>query len=259
MRVAVFVLPPIAFLLDPSLVHLAPAVTTRSGCCTATRPASSCAPPRAATPSGTCRSRSTAAYTLTARDRDEVYVAPAEADAQRGQASRKYRMLKLRARLSKSWFGDNVQMPTRGRARGGPAPRRARARADRPGRPPAHCRPATTWATTSSTATPPTATSTTAATRSPARSSASTEAARQPFTQQHGEGRLQGRVAPRPSRRTVTHAGSNRHSSRVEPSLMPGRTVTPAGRHERSAILLRSSRSHSSRARTARMSPSSRR
>jgi ubiquinol-cytochrome c reductase cytochrome b subunit len=50
-------------------------------------------------------------YILTSRENDEVYVAPAESDAN-GVASRKYRMMKLRARLSRSWFGHNVPVPT---------------------------------------------------------------------------------------------------------------------------------------------------
>jgi ubiquinol-cytochrome c reductase cytochrome b subunit len=50
-------------------------------------------------------------YILTTRQEHEVFVAPDEADAN-GVASRKYRMLKLRARLSKSWFGSNIPVPT---------------------------------------------------------------------------------------------------------------------------------------------------
>ena len=52
-----------------------------------------------------------AAYTLTARDRDVVLEAPAPED-ERGVAARKVRANRLRARLSKYWFGDNVQKPT---------------------------------------------------------------------------------------------------------------------------------------------------
>ena len=59
---------------------------TTTGCCTATRPASSCGRPRAATPSGTCRSARTRAYTLTARDRDEVHApSPTTDDERRGR------------------------------------------------------------------------------------------------------------------------------------------------------------------------------
>ncbi len=52
------------------------------------------------------------AYTLTARDRDEVYELPAETDSN-GVAARQRTLMKLRARLSRFWFADNVQKPTR--------------------------------------------------------------------------------------------------------------------------------------------------
>ena len=52
------------------------------------------------------------AYTLTARDRDRVNLAPPEWD-RNGVSSRKYRVLQLRERLSRLWFGDNIQKPTR--------------------------------------------------------------------------------------------------------------------------------------------------
>jgi ubiquinol-cytochrome c reductase cytochrome b subunit len=51
------------------------------------------------------------AYTLTARDRDVVLEAPAAED-ERGVAARKVRANRLRARLSRYWFADNVQKPT---------------------------------------------------------------------------------------------------------------------------------------------------
>lgn len=51
-------------------------------------------------------------YTLTARERDEVLEPPAEVD-ENGVARRGIRMQKLRAKMSKSWFGYNVQKPTR--------------------------------------------------------------------------------------------------------------------------------------------------
>jgi len=54
----------------------------------------------------------TAAYELTARERDVVYVPPADADAN-GVSGRHLRMMKLRGRLSKYWFGDTIQKPTR--------------------------------------------------------------------------------------------------------------------------------------------------
>ena len=53
-----------------------------------------------------------AAYTLTARDRDRVFTAEAETDAN-GVESPTARKDKLRARLSKFWYGSNVQKPTR--------------------------------------------------------------------------------------------------------------------------------------------------
>ena len=77
MRVAVFIGPVIAFSSPAAGASRCSARTTRR-CCTATRPASSCAPPRAATPSGTCRStrtpptrspRATATRSTRARER----------------------------------------------------------------------------------------------------------------------------------------------------------------------------------------------
>ncbi len=52
------------------------------------------------------------AYTLTARDRDEVYEVPAGADGN-GVVAPNARVAKLRARLSRHFFGSNVQKPTR--------------------------------------------------------------------------------------------------------------------------------------------------
>ena len=52
------------------------------------------------------------AYTLTARDRELVLPEPAPADSN-GVAARQYLLQKLRAKLSKSWFGYNIQKPTR--------------------------------------------------------------------------------------------------------------------------------------------------
>jgi ubiquinol-cytochrome c reductase cytochrome b subunit len=52
------------------------------------------------------------AYTLTARVRDEVYVPESEADSN-GVASPTARKDKLRARLSRLWYADNIQKPTR--------------------------------------------------------------------------------------------------------------------------------------------------
>jgi ubiquinol-cytochrome c reductase cytochrome b subunit len=51
------------------------------------------------------------AYTLTARDRDEMYVATAGTD-DNGVASPTARKDKLRARLSKFWYTNNIQKPT---------------------------------------------------------------------------------------------------------------------------------------------------
>ena len=72
------------------------------------------------------------AYTLTARDRDEVYELESTADGN-GVRAPGSRAGRIRARLSRGMFENNVQKPTHGGARGGPPPRRARARA--PGRP----------------------------------------------------------------------------------------------------------------------------
>ena len=52
------------------------------------------------------------AYTLTARDRDEVFELPAGEDANGVQAPHTRRN-KLRSRLSKFWFADTIQKPTR--------------------------------------------------------------------------------------------------------------------------------------------------
>jgi ubiquinol-cytochrome c reductase cytochrome b subunit len=52
------------------------------------------------------------AYTLTARQRDVVFTPPSEAD-DNGVASPTARVDKVRARLSKLWYGDNIQKPTR--------------------------------------------------------------------------------------------------------------------------------------------------
>ncbi|MGA8208988.1 MAG: ubiquinol-cytochrome c reductase cytochrome b subunit [Nocardioidaceae bacterium] len=53
------------------------------------------------------------AYTLTARDRDEVLAPPSEADTN-GVANRKVKLMQLRAKLSHFWFAENIQKPTRG-------------------------------------------------------------------------------------------------------------------------------------------------
>jgi ubiquinol-cytochrome c reductase cytochrome b subunit len=51
------------------------------------------------------------AYTLTARDRDEI-VPPPSAEDEHGVANRKVRMLRLRSRLSRAWYGHDIQKPT---------------------------------------------------------------------------------------------------------------------------------------------------
>ncbi len=52
------------------------------------------------------------AYTLTARDRDVVVPPPTEED-ENGVRAPKVRAGRLRARLSRLWFGSNIQKPTR--------------------------------------------------------------------------------------------------------------------------------------------------
>ncbi|WP_148575049.1 cytochrome b [Nocardioides caldifontis] len=52
------------------------------------------------------------AYYITAQEPEKVYELPAETDMN-GVANRKARAMKLRARMSKYWFGDNVPRPTR--------------------------------------------------------------------------------------------------------------------------------------------------
>src|SRR4051812_5761984 len=51
------------------------------------------------------------AYTLTARDRDQIAPTPTEAD-ENGVANRKVRMMRLRSKLSSYWYGTAVQKPT---------------------------------------------------------------------------------------------------------------------------------------------------
>jgi ubiquinol-cytochrome c reductase cytochrome b subunit len=51
------------------------------------------------------------AYTLTARDRDQIAPMPSEAD-ENGVANRKVQLMRLRARLSSYWFGSTLQKPT---------------------------------------------------------------------------------------------------------------------------------------------------
>jgi ubiquinol-cytochrome c reductase cytochrome b subunit len=53
------------------------------------------------------------AYTLTARERDQVYLGSAETDGNGVRAKGVRALDKARARASKYWFGDNVQKPTR--------------------------------------------------------------------------------------------------------------------------------------------------
>ncbi|MDQ6686448.1 MAG: ubiquinol-cytochrome c reductase cytochrome b subunit, partial [Actinomycetota bacterium] len=52
------------------------------------------------------------AYTLTSRDRDQIYTPEADTDAN-GVPAPTGRRDRLRGRLSRAWFGDNVQKPTR--------------------------------------------------------------------------------------------------------------------------------------------------
>jgi ubiquinol-cytochrome c reductase cytochrome b subunit len=54
----------------------------------------------------------TRAYKLTARERDEVLPEPYRHDAY-GVRDKRYPLLKARSSLSKAWFGNNVQKPTR--------------------------------------------------------------------------------------------------------------------------------------------------
>jgi ubiquinol-cytochrome c reductase cytochrome b subunit len=52
------------------------------------------------------------AFTLTSRDRDEVFVPESETD-RNGVPSPTARKDRLRARLSAYWYGSNIQKPTR--------------------------------------------------------------------------------------------------------------------------------------------------
>ena len=51
------------------------------------------------------------AYTLTARDRDQMLPMPTEAD-ENGVANRHVALMRLRAKASNFWFGKNIQKPT---------------------------------------------------------------------------------------------------------------------------------------------------
>jgi ubiquinol-cytochrome c reductase cytochrome b subunit len=51
------------------------------------------------------------AYTLTARDRDEILPEPSAVD-ENGVSNRQARLMRLRARLTRYWFGHNIQKPT---------------------------------------------------------------------------------------------------------------------------------------------------
>ena len=66
-----------------------------------------------ATPRSTCRSPRTAAYTLTARDRDEVFAPEPPRPTRTACASPARAQGQLRARLSRLWYADNIQKPTR--------------------------------------------------------------------------------------------------------------------------------------------------
>ena len=52
------------------------------------------------------------AYTLTARDRDEVLLPPTEAD-ENGIPNRQVALMRLRAKASELWFAHDIQKPTR--------------------------------------------------------------------------------------------------------------------------------------------------
>jgi ubiquinol-cytochrome c reductase cytochrome b subunit len=52
------------------------------------------------------------AYTLTARDRDQIIEAPTSAD-ENGVANRQVALNRLHAKASQLWFGNNLQKPTR--------------------------------------------------------------------------------------------------------------------------------------------------
>jgi len=52
-----------------------------------------------------------AAYALTARERDRIAPMPTEAD-ENGVPNRKVRAMRLRARLSRYWYGTTIESPT---------------------------------------------------------------------------------------------------------------------------------------------------
>ena len=115
MRVAVFIGPVIAFIITRRWC-ISLQRKDNETCCTATRPASSCAPPRAATPSGTCRCRpgaptrsplATATRTCSASSSDGPDANGVE--PRRGIAAR---LAGVRHRLRTLMYADNVQKPT---------------------------------------------------------------------------------------------------------------------------------------------------
>ena len=110
----------------PALVHLAPARRPEPAAARLRDRRASCAPPRARTPRSTCRSRTTRPTRSPRATATSSCRRPTEAD-ENGVANRKVKVMRLRARLSQFWVGQqHPEADPRG-ARGGPAPRRARA------------------------------------------------------------------------------------------------------------------------------------
>ena len=158
--------------------------------------------------------RDARAYTLTARDRDEVHDRPTtrRRRQRRRGAGHRGASRPLRARLSHGDVRRQRAEADRGGARGGPPPRRARARA-----------PGAAW-----TATPPTATSSTATTSSRTRTLRSaTEPAADPPKLSGGSASF-GSGSGRPARSDAGRCPGHRRRAR---SIL-------AGDHDRPAVLV---------------------
>ena len=114
MRVAVFVGPVIAFFITRRWCISLQRHGQRRRCCTATRPASSCARPRAATPSGTCRSARTAPTRSPPATATRCSTpGPRRRRATASPPRAPVALDKLRApAVARCWYADNIQKPT---------------------------------------------------------------------------------------------------------------------------------------------------
>ena len=82
----------------------------RSGCCTAPRPASSSVIRPGSTPSGTARSRTDEAYTLTQHKEQLPLLPPADTD---GMSEKEIKSEQRRRAATRFFFIDTLRKPTR--------------------------------------------------------------------------------------------------------------------------------------------------